>query len=184
MARKMKFSYDDATGIGTFTPLGGDGEAAPGVDPISYNINDFSPAIQSRAQGRGFADVLQDTYAGITEPAAMVAAMATRITAMLAGEWTAKGEGGSRITDLARDVATATGNSLDDVVTELAKLSKDERKALSAYQDVADARVERKAAEASAKLRDAKKAAKGRDDDDDAPTAAGMFAGLKAGAES
>lgn len=180
MARKMKFTYDDMTGIGTFTPLGGDGEPAAGVDPFSFNINDYAPAIQTRAQGRGFADVFQDTYAGITEPAAMTAAMLVRHTAMLAGTWTAKGEGGSRITDLARDVATATGESLDDVVTELAKLSKDERKALSAYQDVADARVERKASEAAAKLRDSKKAAKTRGDDDDAPTAAGMFAGLKA----
>ena len=183
MARKMRYAYDDATGIGTFTPLGGDAEAAPGVESFSFNIHDYAPAIQTPAQGRGFAVVFQDCYAGIREPGAMTAAMIVRHTAMIAGEWTAKGEGGSRITDLARDVATATGNSLDDVVTELAKLSKDERKALKEYKDVKLATTARKKIEANAADKAAKKAAESADDED-APTAVGMFAGLKANAES
>ena len=160
MARKMKVTTDTDAGTNTFVPIDSDGETIANIEAFVANFNDYPPAIQTRLGLHGLKQVLGDTYAGVVDSAAMVAAVKVRHDAMIGGDWSARtGDGSGRITDLATALAAVTGKELAAVVAWLSDKSKDEKKAATAAPPVAaelDAMRQRRAVE---KAKASKKAA-------------------------
>lgn len=152
MARKMKTTRDLDAGTVTFEPVEGDGAG------FTANINDLSSAIQTRLAIHGLTQVLADTYAGTTEPAAMVKAIGARYATLQAGEWSTRSGGGvGRVTLLLTALVNVTGKSIEDVTAFLDGLSKDAKAnvgktaAVKAELDSMKARAASDAAKASKK---------------------------------
>ena len=173
MARKVKTEINIEDATVKFIILGADGKQHSDVKPFTMCLNDFSPAIQTRAGLRGITDVGQDTFAGVTEPKAIRAGLVARDASMRGDNWTTRGQGGgARSTLLAYDIVTATGNDLAAVIAFLDDKTKEEKTALRNDPTVAVARAAREKAAAAMAEKAAKDKAASSDGSGD------LFAGL------
>lgn len=97
-----------------------------------------------------------DSYAGNKDKAREL--VEGVYASLVNGEWSVRGEGGPRVTQLARAVAQVTGKPLDEIVEKLAELEKDDRKRLQATPAIAAALAEIKAKDAAEALKKAQEA--------------------------
>lgn len=147
MARKMKIETNYENGTNTFIVLDSNGEPHPDFAPYVSNVNDHSEAMRMQQMLHGNKQRLSDAFAYITEPKAIIEAIAAGDALLLTGNWRAPAKGGGvRLTLLARDVMTATGKDQNTVVAWLANMSKADRQAKHDSDIVTDARLAREKA--------------------------------------
>jgi len=79
---------------------------------------------------------------------------------LMAGEWTSRGEGQIRVTDLMQAVARVYGESLDVVIAKIGPMSKEEKEALKEVPLIQEALLTVRAERAARKASEATEAAK------------------------
>ena len=177
MARKARIEYNPEENSVTFVILDGDGNPHPSVESVTFNGNDYGPAINTHAGVFGFGTKGQNGYAGIDEPQAIHDSLVAINASLLDNEWTQRGDGGGiRLTLLATDIMAATGKDQATVVAWLAGMSKADKKDVRDSDAVTESRLAREEKANAAERKAAKAKAKAAAESDDAPV--DVFAGL------
>jgi len=151
-------------------PLTGEDESAAGVvlqfpdgTKAACNLEDLSPEMVTRLAVHGLSQKLGDSYAGAASEENPLAYAKSRVNDVLAqlasGDWRVTGEGGPKVTLLARALARATGKDLSDCVAVIAAHDGDEDEG-KAFKKTLRGQPAIKEATAAIKLEDAQKAAK------------------------
>ena len=128
--------------------------------PLTVNLADLPDEMVGHLALHGLSQKLGDSYSGeqdIASARALAAAVAERLRE---GNWKAvrEGGGGGRISDLAQALSNVTGQPLEECVTKLADMEKDQKSGLRKHPkikaELAKIAAER-AATAAAKAEDA-----------------------------
>lgn len=155
-----------------FGPLTANDSAEPGVSIVFPNgktaaviLNELPPAIITRLAVHGLSQKLGDSYASAGKAENPLGFAIGRVedvmTQLMAGDWRVTGgEAGPRVTLLARALARATGNSVEDAVAVIQdKADSLDEDAYKAWTKALNAQAAIKKAKAEIKLEDAQAAA-------------------------
>jgi hypothetical protein len=108
----------------------------------SLSLKDLTPAMVIRLALHGLSQKRGDSYAGAkdeADPVAFAKAAVADVDAnLIAGDWraTSTGTGGSRISDFAKALAAATGQSIEDVVASLEDTPEEQQAVLKKHPKV------------------------------------------------
>lgn len=171
MTRKLKVDTNLENGTLTFTPLNADGSKVDGVEPFVANVNDLSSAMQTQCMLHGMKQKLSDGLGKITEALAITESVSGVFSNLVDNNWSARGEGGVKLTQFFQDLVTVTGNTPENLIPWFKALSDVEQDQIRKSPDIAAAKTARVklAADKAAKAAKAKAA--------DAP-ATDLFAGI------
>jgi hypothetical protein len=139
---------------------------------ISAALSELDDNIVNQLALHGLGQKLGDSYAGgkeIRDAGGDVQQWAkdnvTRVWAnLVAGDWTVRGEGGPRITQLAQAVAEVFGVTVEQAADKLGEMEKEQKAAVAKAPKVAAKLAEIKAAKAQEQAAAAQKAAEGAAD--------------------
>lgn len=132
--------------------------------PLTVNLSDLPDEMLTHLALHGLSQKLGDSYSGEQDVAAARALATAVFDRLKEGNWKAvrEGGGGGRISDLAQALANVTGQSLEDCVTKLADMEKDQKAGLRKHAKI-KAELAKIAAERAQAAAD--KAASGESDD-------------------
>ena len=132
--------------------------------PLTVLLADLPDEMVGHLALHGLSQKLGDSYSGEQDIASARALASAVADCLKEGNWKAvrEGGGGGRISDLAQALANVTGQSLEDCVTKLADMEKDQKSGLRKHAKIKAelAKIAAERAEAAAK-----KAEEGESDD-------------------
>jgi hypothetical protein len=136
---------------------------------VNISLQDFGDTIQSRLALHGLKQKLGDSTAGfgtvldeIGPDQALIWAKDNQtrvITNLMAGEWSTRGEGAIRVTDLHEALVDVYGQPIDVVIAKLEGMGKEEKASLRSVPLIAEALLKIKAKRAEARADKARLAA-------------------------
>jgi len=142
---------------------------------LELTLSELSPEIVTQLALHGLGQKFVDSYSGAKTaveegeaPSKMAYAKASVAKVreqLLAGEWSAKREGISRVSQLAMAIGRVLGITVEEAVAKLADMDKDTKKEISSMASVAHALAQiRKEAEAKKEAALAERAKSAKDD--------------------
>jgi len=131
---------------------------------LAANLADLTAEIITQLALHGLSQKLGDSYAGEKDVSVAKVKAGKVLERLVAGDWRAvrEGGGGGRITDLAQALADITGRTIEEAVSRIEDMDKDEKSALRKHKKI-------KARLAEIAYERAKAAVESGEDDEDLP---------------
>ena len=141
-------------------------------EELSLSANDLPNEMKSACLMHGLKQKVCDSFSGVTDPAECLAKAKGVFEALSAGNWTGRvaGEGGARVTQLARALSQVAKMELQEAVDMVAEMDDDTKKSLNANAEI-------KVAIAQIKAEEAAKAAEEASKQTDGPSISDILAG-------
>ncbi len=145
---------------------------ADGAGEVSLDAADLNNEMKSTGLMHGLKQKISDSFAGAPTPAEAMERASAVIDALVGGKWNVRvaGEGGTRVTQLARALAMVTGKELDEAVSVISDMTDEAKKNLTAHPEIKRAVAEIRAEEAQRAAAEAAEAT-----DESAPSIADLL---------
>jgi hypothetical protein len=107
-------------------------------EELSVNAQDLPNSMKDACLMHGLKQKLCDAYSGDVDPASAMESSKSVLDALVKGDWStrAAGEGGSRVTQLAKALSMVTGKALEEAVEVVGNMSDEMKKTLGQNSEI------------------------------------------------